>query len=143
MDFMGVKLWAVALAGVATMVIGFLWYSPLLFARPWMVAMGYDPDDKARIAEMQKSAGPMYGISLLASLISAFVLAKVLVGMTIYSALYGMKIGVAVWLAFVATVQLTDKMFGQRPMKLFLINTGYQLVCYVVMGAILGKWAWA
>jgi hypothetical protein len=105
--------------------------------------MGYDPDDKARIAEMQKSAGPMYGISLLASLISAFVLAKVLVGMTIYSALYGMKIGFAVWLAFVATVQLTDKMFGQRPMKLFLINTGYQLVCYVVMGAILGKWAWA
>jgi len=143
MDFMGVKLWAVAFAGVATMVIGFLWYSPLLFARPWMVAMGYDPDDKARIAEMQKSAGPMYGISLLASLISAFVLAKVLVGMTIYSALYGMKIGFAVWLAFVATVQLTDKMFGQRPMKLFLINTGYQLVCYVVMGAILGKWAWA
>jgi hypothetical protein len=143
MDFMGVKLWAVALAGVATMVIGFLWYSPLLFARPWMAAMGYDPDDKARIAEMQKSAGPMYGISLLASLISAFVLAKVLVGMTIYSALYGMKIGFAVWLAFVATVQLTDKMFGQRPMKLFLINTGYQLVCYVVMGAILGKWAWA
>ena len=143
MDFMGVKLWAVALAGVATMVIGFLWYSPLLFARPWMVAMGYDPDDKARIAEMQKSAGPMYGISLLASLISAFVLAKVLVGMTIYSALYGMKIGFAVWLAFVATVQLTDKMFGQRPMKLFLINTGYQLVCYLVMGAILGKWAWA
>jgi len=143
MDFMGVKLWAVALAGIATMVIGFLWYSPLLFARPWMVAMGYDPNDKARIAEMQKSAGPMYGISLLASLISAFVLAKVLVGMTIYSALYGMKIGFAVWLAFVATVQLTDKMFGQRPMKLFLINTGYQLVCYVVMGAILGKWAWA
>lgn len=143
MDFMGVKLWAVALAGVATMVIGFVWYSPLLFARPWMVAMGYDPDDKTRIAEMQKSAGPMYAISLLASLISAFVLAKILVGMTIYSSLYGMKIGFAVWLAFVATVQLTDKMFGQRPMKLFLINTGYQLVCYLVMGAILGKWAWA
>jgi hypothetical protein len=143
MDFMGVKLWAVALAAVATMVVGFLWYSPLLFARPWMVAMGYDPDDKTRIAEMQKSAGPMYGISLLASLLSAFVLAKILVGLTIYSALYGMKIGLAVWLAFVATVQLTDKMFGQRPMKLFLINTGYQLVCYLVMGAILGKWAWA
>ena len=85
----------------------------------------------------------MYGISLLASLLSAFVLAKILVGLTIYSALYGMKIGLAVWLAFVATVQLTDKMFGQRPMKLFLINTGYQLVCNLVMGAILGKWAWA
>lgn len=143
MDFMHVRLWAVALAAVATMIVGFLWYSPLLFARPWMVAMGYDPDDKTRLAEMQKRAGVMYSIALAASLVSAFVLAKILVGMTIDSPLYGMKVSFAVWLGFVATVQLTDKLFGQRPMKLFLINTGYQLVCYVVMGAILGKWGWA
>jgi len=26
-------------------------------------------------------------------------------------------------------------------MKLFAINTGYQLVCYLVMGAILGAWS--
>ncbi|HEX3320714.1 MAG TPA: DUF1761 domain-containing protein [Terriglobales bacterium] len=143
MDFMGVRLWAVALAAVASMIVGFLWYSPLLFARPWMLAMGYDPEDKAKLAELQKGAGVMYSIALVASLVSAFVLAKILVGMTIASPLYGMKIGFAVWLAFVATVQLTDKLFGQRPTKLFLINTGYQLVCYVVMGAILGKWGWA
>ena len=143
MEFMGVRLWAVALAAVATMVLGFLWYSPWLFARAWTIAMGYDPDDKAKIAEMQKNAGPIYGIALVASLASAFVLAKIVVGMTIASPLYGMKVGFAVWLAFVATVQLTDKLFGQRPMKLFLINTGYQLVCYLAMGAILGKWAGA
>lgn len=143
MDFMHVRLWAVALAAVATMIVGFLWYSPLLFARPWMVAMGYDPDDKAKLAEMQKGAGAMYSIALAASLVSAFVLAKILVGMTIDSPLYGMKVAFAVWLGFVATVQLTDKLFGQRPMKLFLINTGYQLVCYLVVGAILGKWGWA
>ena len=143
MVFMGVQMWAVALAAVATMVVGFLWYSPLLFARPWMVAMGYDPDDKAKLAEMQKGAGVMYSIALVASLVSAFVLAKILVGMTIASPLYGMKVAFAVWLGFVATVQLTDKLFGQRPTKLFLINTGYQLVCYLVMGVILGKWGWA
>jgi hypothetical protein len=143
MNVMGVRLWAVAAAAVATMVVGFLWYSPLLFARPWMLAMGYDPEDKAKLAELQKGAGVMYSIALVASLVSAFVLAKILVGMTIASPLYGMKIGFAVWLAFVATVQLTDKLFGQRPTKLFLINTGYQRVCYVVMGAILGKWGWA
>lgn len=143
MEFMGVRLWAVALAAIATMVAGFLWYSPLLFARSWMVAMGYDPDDKARMAAMQKSAGPMYAVSLVASLVSAFVLAKILIPMTITSPLYGMKVGFAVWLGFVATVQLTDKLFGNRPWKLFLINTGYQLVCYLAMGAILGKWGWA
>jgi hypothetical protein len=140
MLLMCVNLWAVLGAAVATMVIGFLWYSPLLFAKPWMVAMGYDPQDKAKIAEMQKSAGPLYGISFLASLLAAFVLGKIIYNLTIDTALYGMKVGFAVWLGFVMTVQLTDKLFGKRPMKLFLINTGYQLVCYLAMGAILGKW---
>ena len=53
MTLMNVSLWSVLVAGISTMVVGFLWYSPMLFARPWMVAMGYDPDDKAKIQEMQ------------------------------------------------------------------------------------------
>jgi len=57
MKFIGVNLWAILASALATMVVGFVWYSPLLFARPWMVLMGYDPNDKAKIAEMQKSAG--------------------------------------------------------------------------------------
>ena len=79
MVFMDVNLWSVLVAAMAAMALGFLWYSPVLFARPWMVAMGYDPEDKVRIAEMRKSAGPLYGISFLASLAAAFVLAKVVV----------------------------------------------------------------
>ena len=140
MIVMDVNLWAVLVAGIATMVVGFLWYSPLLFARPWMVAMGYDPDDKAKTQEMQKSAGKSYGISFVASLISAFVLGKIIDIATVNTVLYGMKIGFAVWLGFVTTVQLTAKLFGNQSTKLYLINTGYQLVCYLVMGAILAVW---
>lgn len=140
MLLMSVNLWAVLGAAAATMVIGFLWYSPFLFAKPWMLAMGYDPEDKARIAQMQKTAGPKYGIAFLASMLSAFVLGKIIFHLAISTALYGMKVGFAVWLGFVMTVQLTDKLFGDRPLNLFLINTGYQLVCYLAMGAILGEW---
>ena len=140
MFLMGVNLWAVLGAAVATMVIGFLWYSPALFAKPWMLAMGYDPEDKARIAEMQKTAGPKYGISFLASLLTAFVLGKFMLHFGISTCLYGMKVGFEAWIAFVMTVQLTDKLFSDRPLKLFMINTGYQLICYLAIGAILGKW---
>ena len=140
MNFMGINVWAALVAALATMVIGFLWYSPLLFARPWMVLMGYDPNDKAKLAEMQKSAGPMYGMSLVASLLSAAVLGKIIAIATVNTALYGMKIGLAVWLGFVTTVQLTNALFSKQPAKLYAINTGYQLVCYLVMGAILGAW---
>ncbi len=89
---------------------------------------------------MQKSAGKSYAISFVASLVSAFVLAKIIHVTTVNTALYGMKVGFAVWLGFVTTVQLTAKLFGNQSTKLYLINTGYQLVCYLAMGAILAVW---
>jgi hypothetical protein len=140
MHFLGVNLWAVLVSALATMVAGFLWYSPMLFAKPWTVLMGYDPNDKAKLAEMQKSAGPSYAISLVASILSAIVLGKVIYVAHVTSAMYGMKIGFAVWLGFVTTVQLTNALFMRQPFKLYLINTGYQAVCYLAMGAILGGW---
>jgi len=105
-----------------------------------MVLMGYDPNDKAKIAEMQKSAGPSYFLSLIASVISAAVLGKIIAVATINTPLYGMKMGLAVWLGFVTTVQLTNSLFSRQPAKLYAINTGYQLVCFLAMGAILGAW---
>jgi hypothetical protein len=140
MHFLGVNLWAVLVSALATMVAGFLWYSPALFAKPWTILMGYDPNDKAKIAEMQKSAGPSYAMSLVASVLSAIVLGKIIYVANVNTALYGMKIGLAVWLGFVTTVQLTNSLFSRQPFKLYLINTGYQLVCYLAMGAILGCW---
>ena len=140
MHFLGVNVWAVLVCALATMVAGFLWYSPVLFANPWMVLMGYDPNDKAKIAEMQKSAGPSYAMSLVASILAAIVLGKIIEVAKVDSALYGMEIGLAVWLGIVTTVQLTGALFSRQPFKLYLINTGYQAVCYLAMGAILGGW---
>jgi hypothetical protein len=140
MHFLGVNLWAVLVSALATMVAGFLWYSPMLFAKPWTILMGYDPNDKAKLAEMQKSAGPSYAMSMVASILSAIVLGKVISVAHVTSALYGVKIGFAVWLGFVTTVQLTNALFMRQPFKLYLINTGYQFVCYLAMGAILGGW---
>ncbi len=140
MHFSNVNLLSVLAAGVATMILGFVWYSPALFAKPWMREMGYDLNDKAKLKEMQKSAGPTYGIAFLAGLVSAFILGKILSITPIDTALYGMKLGFGVWLGFVATVQLTSALFMKSSMKLLAINTGYQLVCYLVMGAILAVW---
>ena len=138
--FIGINFWSVLVAAIATVVLGFLWYSPFLFANPWMRLMGIDPNDKAKLAEMQKGAGKLYGLAFLASIASAVVLAKIIVVTTVNTIPYGMKIGFAVWLGFVTTVQLTGALFSKQPSKLYLINTGYQLVCYLAMGAILAAW---
>jgi len=139
-SFDGINFWAVLVSAIATMVIGFFWYSPILFAKPWMRLMGFDPNDKAKIAEMRKNAGKIYSLAFVASIASAVVLAKIIDITTVNTIPYGMKIGFAVWLGFVTTVQLTGALFGKQPTKLYLINTGYQLVCYLAMGAILAVW---
>ena len=140
MHFLGVNVWAVLVAAVATMVVGFLWYSPALFANSWMKLMGYDPKDKEKIAEMQKSAGPSYFMSLIASILAAFVLGKLITVSGFSNARDGLKIGLVVWLGFVTTVQFTNALFSRQRNRLYMINTGYQLVCYLVMGTIMGAW---
>lgn len=134
------NLLAILVAGISAMLIGFIWYSPMLFAKPWMREMGYDPNDKSSADKMRKSAGPAYAASLVASLISAFVLALFLHEMHVQDLEYGLLVGSHVWLGFVATVQLTSALFTKQSMKLFTINTGYQLVSYLVMSAILTLW---
>jgi hypothetical protein len=140
MHFHHINLLAVLVAAIATMMVGFLWYSPLLFAKAWMREMGYDPNDKAKTEEMKKSAGPAYGGSFLASLVSAFILALFLHWLRVESLHFGLMVGFHVWLGFVATVQFTSALFTKQSMKLFAINTGYQLVCYLAMAAILAVW---
>jgi hypothetical protein len=138
--FDGVRPLAVLASAVATMVIGFIWYSPMLFARPWSRLMGYDLNDKAKMDEMKKDAGRLYLLSFIASIVSAIVLAKIIDLTSVVRFVYGMKVGFGVWLGFVATVQLTGALFTRQPMKLFLINTGYQLACFLAMGGILAVW---
>lgn len=141
MHFHHINLLGVLVAAISSMVVGFLWYSPVLFAKAWVREMGYDMNDKAKMEEMKKSAGPAYAGSFVASLVSAFVLALFLHWTRAENWQFGMLVGLHVWLGFVATVQLTGVLFMKQSMKLFAINTGYQLVCYLVMGAILGAWS--
>jgi hypothetical protein len=131
---------AILVAGISTMVVGFLWYSPLLFAKPWMREMGYDPNDKAKTDEMKRTAGPAYAGSFVAGLLSAFTLALILHGLRAEDLHFGIMASFHIWLGFVATVQFTSALFTKQSMKLFAINTGYQLVCYLVMGSILTVW---
>lgn len=139
-SFSGINFLSVLAAAVASLILGFLWYSPILFAAPWMRLMGIDCNDKQKLAEMRKGAGKLYGMSFVATVVAALVLAKIIQVTSVNTIFYGMKVGFAVWAGFVATVQLTGALFSKQPVKLFLINTGYQLVCYLAMGAILARW---
>lgn len=133
---------AVLLSGIATMIIGFIWYSPALFGKKWAKLMRYT-DESLKAA--QKKMGPMYGLSFVAALIMAFVLRHFIaysqVANSATSLAAGIQTGFWVWLGFIMPVQLTDMIFGGKHWKVFAINTGYQLASAIAMGAILGIWS--
>ena len=124
---------AVFTAALISFVIGGLWYSPILFAKAWMQACG--------ITEAQARAmnvGKVFGLALLANLVIAFNLSAFLGAKATLQ--FGLLAGLATGLGWVAMSLGMIYLFEQRPFKLWLINSGYQMLTYTMMGGILGAW---
>ena len=98
-----VNMISVLVAGVASMAVGFLWYSPVLFAKPWMKLMGLT---EKNMKEAQKKMGMMYGLSFVASLVMAYVLFHVMALSENYFHYSRLSTGLIsafwMWLGFVA-----------------------------------------
>ena len=127
-------------AALSTLVIGGLWYSPLLFVVPWSKGVGLDMNDPALMAEMKKKMWMHYASAVVAAAVTAsvFYILRNLLG--IDSAMGGLRMGVLCWLGFVAPVKFVDAMFGKRGQKILLIESGYHLVTFIVMAVIIGAW---
>jgi hypothetical protein len=124
---------AVVVAAIVPMVLGALWYSPALFARPWMRAVG-------RTEEELTGAQLGYLISAVGALLMSYMLARIVRWAEVDNLWNGALVGLHVWLGFVATVLAVTTYFGGRPRQLWFINAGYQLVALVLVGAIHGAW---
>ena len=123
---------AIIAATVVSMVLGALWFSPLLFVKPWM-AMRPDKTPPSG------NASPMlYVITAVGALVSAITLDWIL-GLAHAGGLAGgAVIGLYAGLGFVAPAILSDNLFNERPFKLYLIVAGFPVVSLLVMGAIIG-----
>ncbi len=127
---------AVLLATVLTFGLGALWYSPLLFAKAWMAGHGYTEAD---IRKMQAGMGPTYAISFVCWLVMATMLALIAphFGDGVHT-IFG--VGLHLWLGFSATVGLTANRFSNKPLRVWLIDAGYQVASIAVMSVVLGLW---
>ncbi len=128
---------AVLVAAIVAFGLGALWYSPLLFAKRWVAAHGYSPE---QVKEMQATAGPAYGVSFACFLVMAWVLSAFVSLTGAGGAMNGMKIGALAWLGFAFTIGLTANVYSNKRLATFIIDGGYQLLYLLIMGAILGAW---
>lgn len=123
---------AVLVAALSTFLIGGLWYSPMLFEKGWLSANNFTQDDLR-----SRNMPLVFGLSFLLSFIMALNLAM-FIGQEDLS--FGIAAGFLTGFAWVSLAMGIIALFEKRPLKYVLINGGYMVVAFTVMGAILGAW---
>lgn len=126
---------AILVAAISTFLLGGLWYSPLLFLKPWMKELGLTEADAKK---GQGNIGRVMGISFVLELIMAFNLAAFIGPKG--SLAFGLFAGAAAGFGWVALAFGVTYLFERRSLSFFLINAGYHGVAFTIMGGILGVW---
>ncbi|WP_078381719.1 DUF1761 domain-containing protein [Sutcliffiella halmapala] len=123
---------AVIVAAISAFFIGGIWYS-LLFGKLWMKLHGFTEE------QLKKTAGKVFGGSFVLAIIISFVLAMFIGPNS--TGVFGLIAGFMAGAFFVATAFGITYLFERRPIVLFLIDGGYHIVTFSVMGLILGLWS--
>jgi len=133
MDFSQLNILAILVAALSSFILGGLWYSNILFGKPWMREAGLT-EEKVNSANMPRT----FSLAFLASLFIAFNLAMFLgPESTLHT---GMFYGFLAGFGWVAMAFGINDLFEQRSFKLFAINAGYHMLSFLIMGAIIGVW---
>ena len=124
---------AVFVCAVMSLVIGFLWWSPFLFQKPWQAEAGLTDEQLAK-ANPAKTFGLSFVLAWLMSYNLAFFLGAP--GTTWQWGIAAAMLA-AVW---VVGMFIIIALFEQRTLRYIAINCGYVIVYFAVVGLILGVW---
>jgi len=132
-SFNQVNWLSVLVASVIAFGIGSLWYSPVLFGKSGQKLINLKDED------MKGTNMPLiFGTTFVLNVIAAIVL-DLFIG-TESTLVSGLLSGLLVSLAWIATSLAINYLFSQKPFKLFLIDAGYFVVFFSIMGSIMGVW---
>lgn len=129
-----VNLLAIALAVVANMVLGMLWYGPL-FGKQWMALVGKKGDD------MQMMAKEIVIALLLATLIALGMNSILQFAREVSELDYLQNVLISAGMVatvFILPVLGNEIVWEGRNPKLIALNWGHQFATYIVTGFVLG-----
>lgn len=153
---------AVLVAAVVPMVLGFIWYGPMLFQNVWMRESGMT-EEKMKGGNMAVIFGLSFVLSILLAFFTQFLTihqfgALGMVGGEIETALpsyeafmadygnafrtfkHGALHGAMAGIFLVFPIMATNGLFERKSWKLTFINAGYWTLCLTIMGAIVCGW---
>ena len=128
----------VLVVSVAGFMLGWLWYSPVLFAKPWMAEM--------KITEEKMKAAAAKGMArffiqgFLFTMLGTFGLAALIAAHGSPNWKHVAAFGVFVGVFGPVVRMLNGSVWEERSCKLQAITAGHEVALYALQGAILGAW---
>jgi hypothetical protein len=129
---------AVFVTAVVGFLLGWLWYSPILFAKPWMAEMKLTEHDMKAAAA--KGMAGFFIQGFIYTLVATFALAVLIESRQPMNVVKGAGVGAFVGLLLVGVRMLNKAVWEQKSAKLMSIVIGHEVVLFVVQGAILAVW---
>jgi hypothetical protein len=123
---------SVIASALAAFAVGGFWYS-FLFAKAWkkLINVTSEEIDKSRMILIFVTT---FALNLLAALVlDMFIGVKATTGS-------GLAAGLLISVVWIASSFAINYLYTSKPFKLFLIDAGYYVTYYSVMGIILGAW---
>jgi hypothetical protein len=133
-----ISILPLVVVAVANFFLSWVWYSPLLFMKPWAKALG--TWGKTEMTESERKAMPFL---MLGGFVSSFILSCglqiVVHGMGVTDFAGGLLVGVVAWATFALTHSLNTLFEGRKPVVL-VINNGLFLLTYALFGGLVAVW---
>jgi len=124
---------AIIIATGAAFALGGAWYAKGLFGGAWMQDVGLTEED-ANNTNMPRTFGGAFVLQLIAAMTLASILGPE------SNWLAGVHTGLILGIGILSTAYGVTYLFEQRSLRLFMINAGYNVVLFAIMGAIIGGW---
>jgi hypothetical protein len=129
---MSINYLAVLVSGVVIFVLGGLWFS-LLFAKPWLRMIG--------VTDPQASPGAALFVQFfVCALLTSWGMAMILSHAGPMEVGRAIGFGILCWLGFAGATSYATAKAGKKPVALWAIETGYNLVSFVIAAVILSAW---
>lgn len=132
------NIFAIIVAALSSLAVGFVWYHPKVFGSAWMQATGMT-EEKAQEGNMPV----IFGSTLVLSCFAALFLYNFVWHPNSpefhtfkHGAFHGMILALLVAMPTIGT----NALYEQRSLRYILITVGYWVVTFAIMGGIVNIW---